>query len=207
MYPRRHEVRWYTTTFERDHQQADRVSCVLVIPRSAVSGACVIGFTLSGPQLQRQDIDYTDESGEPQQRVVGLRLTISEERKLEALCTSASAGQWKLTPHLFGIPSSGLKLAGLWGRMQEDGSDAGIGRLWFIWGQVISTSSFKYRRGQNFEAGAYHTSLALGLAKNERAPEDQNESSECQADIYTFQPRATIPAKSKSTTILPSRRS
>ncbi|KAE8267394.1 hypothetical protein A4X09_0g4946 [Tilletia walkeri] len=88
-----------------------------------------------------QILDYTNESGEPKQRVVGLRLTISEERKLEALCTSASAGQWKLTPHLFGIPSSGLKLAGLWGRMQEDGSDAGVRRLGFIWGQVISTSS------------------------------------------------------------------
>ncbi|CAD6916782.1 unnamed protein product [Tilletia controversa] len=85
---------------------------------------------------QIQVLTYSDSNSELKQRVVGLSIGISDTKKLETFYTPSDVETGKVEKHHFGVPASGLKLAGLWGRMQEDGLEPCITRLGFVWGSV-----------------------------------------------------------------------
>ncbi|KAK0554870.1 hypothetical protein OC845_000511 [Tilletia horrida] len=88
-----------------------------------------------------QILEYKDSEQKPRQRVVGVSLSITESRKVEYMWKPPSPDVGNITVQQFGIPTSDLKLAGLWGRMQESDPDAGIVRLGFIWGSAIIPAS------------------------------------------------------------------
>ncbi|KAE8196640.1 hypothetical protein CF336_g2527 [Tilletia laevis] len=88
-----------------------------------------------------QTFEYKDSEQKMRQRVCGVSLSISDSRKVEYMWKPVSSDLGNVTVQPFGIPTSGLKLAGLWGRMQEDGPDAGLVRLGFIWGSAIVPTS------------------------------------------------------------------
>ncbi|KAL9933587.1 hypothetical protein V8E36_007763 [Tilletia maclaganii] len=89
-----------------------------------------------------QYYEYTDAQNQLKQRVVGISLPINQERKVESLLKEpCPAEQGKLKTESFGVPASGLKLSGLWGQMIEEGNEASITRLGFVWGPAISSAA------------------------------------------------------------------
>ncbi|KAK0529324.1 hypothetical protein OC834_003732 [Tilletia horrida] len=78
--------------------------------------------------------------GKSFKRVVGISLTTSESRKLEALYKPTAEEEPELSSHPIAVPASGFKVAGLWGRMIDDESTGYIARLGCVWGPAVSES-------------------------------------------------------------------
>ncbi|KAK0543655.1 hypothetical protein OC846_006337 [Tilletia horrida] len=88
-----------------------------------------------------QVLTYRDAQQELKQRVVGLSLALTPEKKIELVCPTPSSSEQVLKTESFGVPASTLKLSGLWGQGIETGPEAGITRLGFIWGPAVSSAS------------------------------------------------------------------